>query len=154
MSFMTSLWTPPGLKVTKAHTMTTDNLDLFSVVGKNMITMLTGEVTTIIATTTTYVMRVKTTNEPIFSATTITTAAAGTMYLFGGDCTIALNNAGTITTRVASLDTSGPLSPIVVGKTSGTAITIESDLNATGTGTIRWDMWWWPLEAGASIVAL
>ncbi len=144
--------TPFGYKVTKSHNLTTDNADLFTVTGKVAIMLLTGEVTTIVATTTTYAMRVKTSNEAIFAATTITTDAAGTMYLFGGDPTVVLNNAGTPVTRVGFLDGAGPISPLVVGLTGGSCI-IQSDLDGAGTGVIRWDLWYLPLESGASIVA-
>ena len=141
-----------GFKITKSHNLATDNVDLFTVTGKNAITLLTGEVTTVVGTTTTYLMRIKTSNEAIFAATTITTDAVGTMYLFGGDPTVVLNNAGTPVTRVGFLDGAGPLTPLIVGLAGGSA-TIESDLDAAGTGVIRWDLWYLPLEASASIVA-
>lgn len=141
-----------GYKVSKSHNIATDNVDLFTVTGKCMITLLAGEVTTIVATTTTYAMRVKTTTEAIFPATTITTDAAGTMYLFGGDPTVVLNNGGTPTTRVGFLDGAGPISPLVVGLAGG-SLTIESDLDGAGTGVIAWDLFYLPLEAGASIAA-
>ena len=141
-----------GLAVSKSHNLATDNVDLFTVTGKVLITLLTGEVTTVVATTTTYAMRIKTTNEAIFAATTITTDAAGTMYLFGGDPTVVLNNAGTPVTRVAFLDGAGPVSPLVVGLASGSSI-IESDLDAAGTGVIAWKLFYVPLEAGAAVVA-
>lgn len=136
----------------KAHNLTTDNADLFTVTGKVAITLLTGEVTTIVAVTTTYAMRVKTTSEAIFPATTITTDAAGTMYLFSGDNTVVLNNAGTPIVKVGFLDGAGPVSPLIVGL-SGGSITIESDLDGAGTGIIKWWLFWLPLEAGASVVA-
>lgn len=141
-----------GYKVSKSHNIATDNVDLFTVTGKCLVTLLAGEVTTAVATTTTYAMRVKTTNEAIFAATTITTDADNTMYLFGGDPTVALNNGGTPVTRVGFLDGAGPVSPLVVGLAGGT-LTIESDLDGAGTGVIAWDLFYLPLEAGASIVA-
>ena len=142
-----------GYKVTKSHNLTTDNADLFTVTGKVLMTLLTGEVTTIVAVTTTYAMRVKTSNEAIFPALTITTDAAGTMYLFGGDNTVVPNNAGTPITRVGFLDGAGPLSPMVIGLTGGSCI-LQSDLDGAGTGVIRWDLWYLPLESGASVVAV
>lgn len=141
-----------GYRVTKSHNLATDNVDLFTVTGKVAIMLLTGEVTTIVATTTTYAMRVKTSNEAIFPATTITTDAVGTMYLFSGDPTVVLNNTGTPVTRVAFIDGAGPISPLVVGL-SGGALTIESDLDGAGTGVIAWSLYWLPLEAGALLSA-
>ena len=139
-------------RASKSHNLTGDNADLFTVTGKVAIWLLTGEVTTIVATTTTYAMRVKTSGEAIFPATTITTDAVGTMYLFGGDNTVVLNNAGTPITRVGFLDSAGPVSPIIVGLAAGSCI-IESDLDAAGTGVILWTLLWMPLSAGASLVA-
>lgn len=141
-----------GYRVSKAHNLATDNVDLFTVTGKNLITLLTGEVTTVVGGAATYAMRVKTSNEAIFAATDIGTDAVGTMYLFGGDPTVALNNAGTPTTRVGFLDSAGPVSPLVVGLASGSC-TIESDLDAADTGVITWTLFYLPLEAAASIVA-
>lgn len=141
-----------GYKVTKSHNLATDNVDLFTVTGKVLMTLLTGEVTTIVATTTTYAMRVKTTNEAIFAATTITTDAAGTMYLFSGDPTVVLNNTGTPVTRVGFIDGAGPLAPIVLGLAGGSLV-LQSDLDGAGTGVIRWDLYYLPLESGASVVA-
>ena len=141
-----------GYKVTKSHNLATDNVDLFTVTGKVAIMLLTGEVTTVVGGAATYAMRVKTSNEAIFAATTIDTDAVGTMYLFSGDPTVVLNNTGTPTTRVAFIDGAGPLSPLVVGLTGG-SLTIESDLDAADTGVIRWDLWWLPLESGALVVA-
>ncbi len=141
-----------GNRVTKSHNLTGDNVDLFTVTGKNLITLLTGEVTTIVAVTTTYAMRIKTSGEVIFPATTITTDAAGTMYLYGGDNTVVLNNAGTPITRIGFLDSAGPVSPIVIGLAGGSCV-IESDLDGAGTGIILWTLYYTALEAGASIVA-
>jgi len=142
-----------GHKVTKTHNLTTDNTDLFTVTGKVLMTLLTGEITTIVATTTTYAMRIKTSAEVIFPATTITTDADNTMYLFGGDNTVVLNNAGTPITRVGFLDSAGPLTPMVIGLAGGSDI-IESDTSGAGTGVVVWSMWYLPLEAGASVVAV
>ena len=141
-----------GFRVSKSHNLTTDNADLFTVTGKVLMTLLTGEVTTVVGTTTTYAMRIKTTGEAIFAATTITTDAAGTMYLFGGDPTVVLNNAGTPVTRVGFLDGAGPVSPMVIGLAGGSCV-IESDLDGAGTGVIAWTLYYLPLEASASVVA-
>lgn len=141
-----------GIGVTKSHNLATDNVDLFTVTGKVAITLITGEVTTVVGGAATYAMRVKTTTEAIFPATTIDTDAVGTMYLFGGDNTVALNNGGTPITRVAFLDSAGPVSALVVGLAAG-SLTIESDLDAADTGVILWTLYYVPLSAGASVVA-
>lgn len=144
----------PGLgwRVTKAHDLSTDNADLFTVTGKVAITLLAGEVTTVVGGACTYAMRVKTTNEAIFAATTIDTDAAGTMYLFSGDPTVVLNNTGTPTTRVGFIDGAGPHSPLIVGLAGGSLV-IQSDLDAADTGVVTWTLYYQPLEAGASVAA-
>lgn len=149
------LWVPQltlGNVATKSHNLATDNVDLFTVTGKVAITLLTGEVTTVVGGAATYAMRVKTTAEAIFAATTINTDAVGTMYLFGGDPTVVLNNAGTPVTRVGFLDSAGPVSPLIVGLAGGT-LTIESDLDAADTGVIRWDVFWVPVITGSVLAA-
>ena len=139
-----------GYHVTKSHNIATDNVDLFTVTGKVAIMLWTGEVTTIVATTTTYALRVKTSNEAITAATTITTDAAGTLYYVSGDSGDVMNGADAPTTKVGS--TGKNTTPMVLGLTGG-SLTVESDLDGAGTGVIRWDVYYIPLEAGASIVA-
>lgn len=138
--------------IAKSHNLTGAAQDNFTITGKVAITLLVGEVKTIVATTTTYLMRVKTSNEAIFPATTITTDVAGTMYLFGGDNTVVLNNTGTPITRVGFLDGAGPLAPLIVGLEGG-SLTIEGVLDGAGTGIIKWWLFYVPLEAGAAVVA-
>ena len=153
-----ALWSPQffnpyGPAAIKSHNLTSDNADLFTVTGKIAMTLLHGEVTTgSIATTTTYQMRIKTTGEVLFTALTITTDVVATMYMHGGDNTVTMGNGATPITRVGFLDGAGPLSPMIIGLTGGTA-TIESDLDGAGTGIIKWWLHWWPLEAGANVVA-
>ena len=142
-----------GWRVAKSHDLSTDNADLFTVTGKVAITLLTGEVTTVVGGACTYAMRVKTTNEAIFAATTIDTDAVGTMYLFSGDPTVVLNNTGTPTTRVAFSGDRGPApSPLIVGL-SGGSLVIESDLDAADTGVVAWTLYYQPLESGAYVAA-
>ena len=144
-----------GFRAVKSHNLATDNVDLFTVTGKVAITLLTGEVTTVIGGAATYAMRVKTTTEAIFAATTIDSDVQGTMYLFGGDPTVTLNNAGTPTTRVGFLDgslTFNPVAPLIVGLNGGT-LTIESDLDAADTGIIEWTLYFHPLTSGAWVKA-
>lgn len=140
-----------GTRVTKVSDLASDPDALFDVTGKVMITMITGEVTTVVATTTTAQLRVATTNEVLTAASTITTDAAGTMYLVTGDPADSLNGGGTPTTRVAG-NAGDQFSPMIVGLASG-SLTIEQDLDAAGTGNITWDLYFYPLEASATVAA-
>ena len=140
-----------GWRVAKSHDLSTNNADLITVTGKVAITLLTGEVTTVVGGACTYAMRVKTTNEAIFAATTIDTDAVGTMYLFSGDPTVVLNNTGPATTRVAFID-GRQQSPLIVGL-SGGSLVIQSDLDAADTGVVAWTLYYQPLESGAYVAA-
>lgn len=136
----------------KDHNLATDNVDLFTIDGMIAITLMIGQVTTIVATTTTYQLRVKTTNEALVTATTITTDAAKTLYFLPGDNTTSFNNGGTPITRVAFID-AGWHNLIVVGDSLGTSNIIQSDLDAAGTGVIRWHLWWEPVIPGSTLIA-
>lgn len=136
--------------------------DLFTVTGKVLITLLTGEVTNAIgAGPTDYALRVKTTNEAICAATGINGDAIGTMYIVSGQPNAALNGALTPTTRVAALtaehdstvDRSPAHSPMVVGLAGG-SLTIESTHTAgDAADAIVWTLMYIPLEASASVAA-
>lgn len=142
-----------GYTVTKAHNLATDNVDLFTVTGKVAITLMVGEVTTVVGGAATYQLRVKTTTEALCAVTTIDTDAAGTMYMVTGDPNVILNGTGsTPVTRVAFSVGAFPHSVFVLGLTGG-SLTIESDMDAADTGVITWNLYYMPLEAGASVVA-
>ncbi len=149
-----------GTRVTKVSTLASDPDDLFDVTGKVMITLMTGEVTTVVATTTTAQLLVKTSGEALSAATTITSDADGTMYLVSGQPDALFNGALAPTPLVAGLsaehdstvDRSPSHSPLIVGNAGG-SLTIEQDLDGAGTGAITWDLWFIPLEAGATVVA-
>ncbi len=142
-----------GFRVTKSHNLTGDNTDLFTVTGANRVSLMFGEVTTVVATTTTYLLRIKTDNVNLCAATTITTDADGTMYLVTGDPAVILNGTGPIPViRLAFSAGAFPHADFVIGNAAGSCI-IESDTSGAGTGVILWTLWYQPLELGASIVA-
>lgn len=140
-----------GYRVNATNNLATDNDALFDVRGKVMITLLTGEVTTLLATTTTLLLRIKTSNVPLCAATTITDDADGTMYVLTGDVGSVLNGAEVPVIGVASSNSLGPF-PVIVG-TAGETCVIETDLNGAGTGVIAWTLFYIPLEAGAAVTA-
>ena len=142
-----------GYKATKSHNLTGDNVDLFTVTGMNRVTLMVGEVTTVVATTTTYLLRIKTDNVNLCAATTITTDADGTMYLVTGDPAVILDGTGPIPViRLAYAAGAFPHEDFVIGNAGGSCV-IESDTSGAGTGVILWTVFYQPLEAGASIVA-
>ena len=142
-----------GYHIQKSHNLATDNVDLFNVTGMNMVTLMVGEVTTVVATTTTYQLRIKTDAVPLCAATTITTDADGTMYLVTGDPNVILGGTGAVPViRMAFAVGAFPKYEFVIGN-AGVASVIESDTSGAGTGVIVWHMWYLPLETSATIVA-
>jgi len=141
-----------GFAVTKSgsHAAATSH-DLFTVTGKVLITLLAGEVTTVIDTTTTLKLRIKTDNVDLCAATTITTDADGTQYLLTGDFGDTLNGGVAPVLRAADKNSLGGWG-FVVGDAGGTA-TIEDVLDGAGGGVVLWTLYYMPLEAGASVVA-
>jgi hypothetical protein len=140
-----------GYQVVKTQAMGSDPDDLFDITGKVMITLLTGEVTTIIGGAATVQLVIKTSGEALCAATTIDTDIVGTMYLFTGDAGDVLNGGDTITAHIATHNAKGPF-PIVVGLTGG-ACTIQADLDAADTGAIEWRLYYLPLDATGAVVA-
>ena len=125
--------------------------DLFTITGKVKISLIEGEVTTVVATTTTMKLRVKTDNVDLCAATTITADADGTHYLFTGVASETLNGGITPVLRVG-YGANGNITPVVIGDASGTA-TLEHVLDGAGTGAVLWTLYYMPLEAGASVAA-
>lgn len=144
-----------GYRVSKAEDANSAGADLFTVTGKVLITLMTGEVTNALgaAAVADYVLKIKTTDEALCAATTITADALGTMYVLGGDVGDTLNGGGTPTTRLAELNGKG-LTNLTLGLASGSA-TICSAHTATGDAgdQITWSLFYLPLEAGASVAA-
>lgn len=144
-----------GILVTKDCDLATDPDPLFDVTGKVLITLITGEVTVVVATTTTIFLERTTGPVPLCAATTITTDAVGTMYMLSGDTGAIMN--GTLAAGDAPVIglaqlSGGPIAPIVFGL-AGVAETIRSQLDGAGTGTIRFSLYYIPLEPGAKVVA-
>lgn len=140
-----------GYQVTKTSAMASDPDDLFDVTGKVAITLLTGEVTTVIGGPATIQLLVKTSGEALCAATTIDNDADGTMYLLTGDAGDVLNGGDAITTLIATGNGKGPF-PVIVGNAGG-SLTIEADLDAADTGAILWTLYYLPLEASAAVAA-
>ena len=73
-----------GFRAVKSHNLATDNVDLFTITGKVAITLLTGEVTTVIGGAAAYAMRVKTATAAVFAATPIDSEVGGVGRRGGG----------------------------------------------------------------------
>ena len=136
-----------GRLVTKSSTIASAPDALFDVTGLCEITLMIGEVTSAIATSTSMSLNSSTNDDVIVASTQVTTDAIGTMYLVSGDPDLAFNGGGT---------------PLIDGAYPkvGTMCSfymnddqIEMNVNSAGTGLITWSLWYKPLESGAQIVA-
>lgn len=149
-----------GIRVQKTEDLASDPDPLFDVTGCVSINLLFGVVTVVVATTTTLKLERTTGPVDMCAATTITTDAVGTMYLFSGDAgailsgTLAAGDAPVV--GLAHL-AGGPLAPQIFGIPSTTNTlnteTIRGQLDGAGTGNILWTLYYTPLEPGAKVVA-
>lgn len=150
-----------GRRITKTQDLTSDPDALFTVTGKVLVTLMTGEVTANVPSACTLQLRVATTNEALCATTTIDNDTAGTMYVVSGQGNAVLNGGLVPTTRIATVNSqqtdtsvlSNALAPFVLGLAGG-SLTIEGDLDAAeASGTIAWTLFYIPLEASATVAA-
>lgn len=145
-----------GFRVTKTSAMAdgsgTDNL--FTVTGRCLITHLSGEVTTVIGTTTTMKIRDVTNSVDLCAATTITTDAVGTMYSLTSITANILNGTGAtpVIGSVPNITGALPMPMAIVGDVQA-PLTIAHVLDGAGTGAVAWVLYYKPLTAASSIVA-
>ena len=143
-----------GEKVTKAGILSADD-DLFTVVGQVLITLIYGQVTTVMdGGASTVKLNEKASSIDLCAATTITSDAAGEIYMLSGDAGAVVNGADAPTLKVGQL-AGTPLAPIVFGLGNGAlgSLTIESTETGDDTGEILWTLFYIPLEEGAYVEA-
>lgn len=140
-----------GLKVQK-EALTVADIDLFTVYGMVLITLITGEVTAESdAGPTTILLEEKASSVDLCAATTIDTDAVGTMYFLTGDPAIALSNDIPVL-KVAGLPSATPHNPIIFDGQAG--LTIElTQTGADATGKVKWTLFYIPLEDNAYVTA-
>ena len=148
-----------GFEVVKDGVVAADD-DLFTVVGMCMITLMYGEVTTIIGGAATIIIEEKAGSIPLCAETTIDTDAEGTLYLLSGHPETILCGGGAPTIKVAgvlashntTVDYVPAHSPYIInGGADG--VTIECTETGNRTGAIEWTLYYLPLEVGAYIEA-
>jgi len=135
-----------GLKVDRATANMTTGLELFTVSGGNcLVTLMVGEVTTVIETKTVNMTIVADpttgTSTDIGALLDISADEAGTLYTINGV-------AATAVVRGESGSVPGALQPFVVAPGA-----IEVTIGATHTGSIKWTLFYIPIEDGAYITA-
>ncbi len=138
-----------GLKVNKtaATLPASTTQDIFTVSGgRVLVTSLTGEVTTVVQAQVCNlsVVHVTTVGGDITLASTVDINAdeAGTLYVVEGDGTALVPQSSGVVLWSAG---SGPM------------ILAEGTMNittsATNTGATAWELWYWPLDSGASVAS-
>jgi len=135
-----------GMRVDRATANMTTGLDLFTISGGTvLVTLILGEVTTIMETKT---INLKLQADPTTGTTSdmsanvdMTAAEAGTLITISGV-------PGTATQLGKSGNVIGQLAPVVVAPG-----VIQVIIGATHTGSIKWSVFYVPLEEGASIAA-
>lgn len=136
-----------GYRVVKSSTIASAPDALFDVTNKCLITLMVGEVTSVIATSTSMSINTSTTDIVLSASTQITTDALGTLYAVCGDIGLAFNAGATPNVDAVVLDV-GTYAPILINDDQ-----IEMNLNGAGTGLVEWTLFYWPLEPGAVIAA-
>ena len=153
-----------GIRVSKTDVnvqATTD--DIFTITGLVMVTLMIGEVTAAFdGTIGNFSLRIKTSNEPLCAATSVTSDLVDTLYMLTGQPNAPLNGGIAPTPHVAgpsaehdsTVDRSPAQSPMLLGNASGSEI-VEMLLSAAdaATGALTLTCYYIPLEASASVVA-
>ncbi len=146
-----------GYRVTKVEAVdAVTGVDLFTVTGKVLIRMWTGEVTNALHTTVTdYKLRVKTDNVDLCAATNISSAAVGYMWSLCGDAGLTLlTGASYAVSAVKTADNNAiGLAERFVGLAGGTCVLQSLRTAGAAADSMTHNLWYMPLEAGALVVA-
>ncbi len=145
-----------GFRVTKTGNLAdgsgTDNL--FTVTGRCLITHLSGEVTTQLATTNTIKLSDVTNTVDMCAATTVLNDIVGTMYALPGLSAQILNGTGDtpVVGSIRNWTTPSSGAAQIIGDVQA-PLTVAHVLDGAGTGQIAWVLYYKPLTAASSIVA-
>lgn len=142
-----------GFRVLKTENINTaTGVDLFTVTGKVLVTLWTGEVTNALAAgVSDYKLRVKTSNIDLCAASNIGSAAVGFIWQMNNDAGDTLINTASAT-ETADLNGKSACGRIV-GKTGGTCV-LQSNRTAGDSGDeMKHILFYLPLEASASVAA-
>lgn len=146
-----------GIQVDKTENINTaTGVDLFTVTGKVLIRVWTGEVTDAFnASPTDYKLRVKTDNVDLCAATNLASAALGYCWSLSGDAGLTLlTGSSYAVSQVKTGDINGVgLADRIVGLAAGSC-TLQSLRTAGASGdAMLHSIWYLPLSAGASVIA-
>lgn len=146
-----------GFRVTKTENVNTaTGVDLFTVTGKILLTLWTGEVTNALGTQPTdYKLRIKTANVDLVAATNVASAAVGYMFSMSGDAGLTLlTGSSYAVSAVKAADMNGlGFANRIIGLAGGSLV-LQSLRTAGDAGdAIIHTVFYLPLEAGATVAA-
>jgi len=141
-----------GLRVDKTAISVAD-IDLFTVVGEVLITLLYGVVTGVgDGGATTILLNEKASSIPLCAATTVTSDAVGEVYVVCGDPALVLNGAQVPVLKLAGFLSAAPYGPIIFDGQTGLIIEL-TQTGADATHAVAWHLFYIPLEEGAYVAA-
>jgi hypothetical protein len=136
-----------GRRVTKASTIASAPDALFDVTGMCLITLIVGEVTSAIATSTSMSLNTSTSDDVLVASTQVTTDAIGTLYSVSGDPDLGFGGGNTPTIDSSTFKV-GTRCEIIMNDDQ-----IEMNVNTAGTGLITWTLYYFPMEDSATVAA-
>lgn len=145
-----------GYRVTKVENINTaTGVDLFTVTGKVLITMWTGEVTNAFdgAQPSDYKLRVKTDNVDLCAATDLHGAVVGYMWSLSirASLTILTGSTYAVSTVKATDNIGIPMCNRIIGLAGGSCV-LQSLRTAGNVGdSMTHNIWYQPLESGAGV---
>lgn len=138
-----------GYRVTKTLATVAATIDpIFDVVGKVMVNMMVGEVTSVVATTTSLQLTASVGSRTLCASTDIVTEIVNTLYVLTGDQDQVLTNTTQNVVGMA-MSTASFFSPLFLMNDN----VIQQRCDGAGTGLLQWDLYYIPLEAGAYVSA-
>ncbi len=143
-----------GIRVDKSLA-TEATTTIFTTYGRNLITLLMGQITTISdAGATTILVRTLNASTALCAATTIDLDDEGTLYFLTGEVAVIFNGTGNAPILDVGANFTGmPSAPVIFGR-KDTADGIELlQTGADSTGVIRWSVFYVPLDDGSYIIA-
>lgn len=137
-----------GYRVTKVADLATTLDLLFATTGKVAVTLLHGEVTSVLATTTSLQLKTSVGGVVMHASTDVVNDALGTLYMVTGDPDDTLNGGNAPTLHFARTGTGNQV-PMIFNNEG-----INQQTDQVGTGFILWECHYMPLEAGASVASV
>lgn len=146
-----------GYKVEKTENINTSTgVDLFTVTGKVLIRLWTGQVTNAFHTTVTdYKLRVKTDDVDLCAATNMASAVVGYMWSLSNDAgdTLLQSSTYAVSSPKATDNNAKPHADRIIGLAGGSCV-LQSLRTAGASGDeMIHSLWYLPLEANATVVA-